>query len=104
MEDLKTVRAALEKKLDVLVGREKSIGRDMRQPAERDSEERAVEVENAEVLQKLDHQIAEEIQLLRKAIDRIDSGSYGTCTKCGKSISKERLKALPHTPTCANCA
>jgi len=104
MEDLKEVRAALEKKLDVLVGREKSIGRDMRQPPERDSEERAVELENAEVLQKLDHQIAEEIRLLRKAIGRIDSGNYGICTKCGKDISKERLKALPHTPTCANCA
>jgi RNA polymerase-binding transcription factor DksA len=76
----------------------------MRQPSERDSEERAVELENAEVLQKLDHQIAEEIQLLRKAIGRMDSGSYGTCTTCGKNISKERLKALPQTPTCANCA
>jgi RNA polymerase-binding transcription factor DksA len=104
MEDLKTVRAALEKKLAVLIAREKSIGGDMRQPSERDSEERAVELENAEVLQKLDHQIAEEIQLLRKAIGRMDSGSYGTCTTCGKNISKERLKALPHTPTCANCA
>lgn len=104
MDDLKTVRAALVKKLDVLAAREKSIGVDMRRTSEPDSEERAVELENAEVLQRLDHQIAAEIQLLRNAIGRIDSGNYGKCTKCGKDISKERLMALPHTPTCVHCA
>ena len=74
MEDLKTVRAALEEKLNVLVSREK---RPRHATAVR-ARLRAAgcrELENAEVLRKIDHQIAEEIELLRKAIGRMDSGA-----------------------------
>lgn len=46
----------------------------------------------------------------RAAIEEIDvatakiyDGSYGKCVKCGKSIPKERLKALPHTALCVQC-
>ncbi|MEX0616885.1 MAG: TraR/DksA C4-type zinc finger protein [Candidatus Woykebacteria bacterium] len=29
------------------------------------------------------------------ALLRIEEGKYGTCKKCGKEISEERLKAMP---------
>ena len=38
------------------------------------------------------------------ALDRIDRGVYGQCEKCGKSMSKERLDALPYARTCIECA
>lgn len=38
-----------------------------------------------------------------EAMKRIEDGTYGNCTECGKPISKKRLNALPHTELCINC-
>ena len=40
---------------------------------------------------------------LNAALDRIDSGEYGHCEKCGKEINHERLKEVPHTKQCVKC-
>ena len=37
------------------------------------------------------------INSLENALVRIKNGTYGICTVTGKLISKERLKAVPHT-------
>ena len=41
--------------------------------------------------------------LIEEALDRIDDGSYGTCTGCGGSITAARLEAVPWTPFCVRC-
>ena len=38
------------------------------------------------------------------ALERIEERSYGECEDCGKAIRKTRLKAIPYTPLCINCA
>lgn len=38
-----------------------------------------------------------------KALEKIDQGSYGICESCGKPISADRLKALPHAVMCIEC-
>lgn len=38
------------------------------------------------------------------AIDRLDAGTYGSCETCFRSITPERLEALPHTRYCITCA
>ena len=38
------------------------------------------------------------------ALQRIDEGTYGVCTNCGKPIAKERLEALPWVNLCIDCA
>jgi len=38
------------------------------------------------------------------ALERIDKGTYGECTFCGKGISRERLEALPYAELCMDCA
>jgi len=38
------------------------------------------------------------------AIARIDEGSYGICTSCGKDIGEERLAAKPEAALCIECA
>ena len=38
------------------------------------------------------------------AQERVVAGTYGTCERCGKTITKERLKALPSTRYCVGCA
>ena len=36
-----------------------------------------------------------ELEEVRAALQRIDSGSYGVCQECGKPISPQRLRASP---------
>ena len=38
------------------------------------------------------------------ALERLDAGTYGTCTNCGKPIPAARLDALPYTTLCVACA
>jgi DnaK suppressor protein len=38
-----------------------------------------------------------------RALERFERGSYGTCAKCGKPISPERLEAIPDAITCVSC-
>lgn len=38
------------------------------------------------------------------ALRRIDEGTYGICTNCGKPIPEERLEALPWASLCIDCA
>jgi len=35
-----------------------------------------------------------------RALTRMDEGTYGTCSRCGKPIEKVRLKALPYVDLC----
>jgi DnaK suppressor protein len=38
------------------------------------------------------------------ALARIAKGTYGICEECGAAIPKDRLKVVPYTPYCINCA
>ncbi len=58
----------------------------------------------ARLVHKLDERGKEEIEEINLAIDKMESGSYGICELCGKSIPFKRLKALPVTRLCRNCA
>lgn len=35
-----------------------------------------------------------------RALARMDDGTYGTCSRCGKPIEKARMKALPYVDLC----
>jgi RNA polymerase-binding transcription factor len=37
------------------------------------------------------------------ALERIESGTYGTCANCGTDISPERLEAVPWATLCIDC-
>lgn len=41
---------------------------------------------------------------LDTATQRLEDGTYGTCTLCAHDIAAERLQVLPATTTCVNCA
>ena len=40
---------------------------------------------------------------IKKALERIESGTFGICEKCGEEISEERLKVRPVTTFCIDC-
>ena len=37
------------------------------------------------------------------ALQRIEAGTYGVCTSCGKRIPEERLEARPWATLCIDC-
>lgn len=39
-----------------------------------------------------------------RAIERIEAGTYGQCTSCGKAINIDRLRAIPEAELCTDCA
>ena len=43
------------------------------------------------------------IKKIKKAIVRIDNGSFGQCEACEEEISIARLKARPVTTQCIDC-
>ncbi len=43
------------------------------------------------------------IKKIRKALERIDDGSYGICEECGEDISFKRLEARPVATLCIEC-
>jgi DnaK suppressor protein len=40
---------------------------------------------------------------IEAALKRIDEGTYGICSRCGKSISEERMEVLPYATLCVEC-
>ena len=102
--DIAAVEEQLQKKRKELTERIEGISQDYRQGRSADSQERAVETENDDVLTELRREANEEIQQIDVALLRLENGTYGTCTVCGEEISIERLKALPYANTCINCS
>ena len=43
------------------------------------------------------------IKKIKKALNRIENGTFGICDTCGESISIKRLKARPVTTQCIDC-
>ena len=43
------------------------------------------------------------IKKIKKALERLDSGSFGICESCGEDIAIKRLKARPVTSQCIEC-
>jgi len=43
------------------------------------------------------------IKKIKKALDRIENGTFGICESCGEEIGIERLKARPVTTQCIDC-
>jgi DnaK suppressor protein len=37
------------------------------------------------------------------ALARLDAGTYGACTACGRAVPPERLEALPSAALCIDC-
>ncbi len=75
-----------------------------KEPVSADFAEQAVEVENDEVVAALDQGAQIELSQINKALQRIEEGGFGTCVVCSKAINKERLRAIPHSPFCIDCA
>ena len=56
---------------------------------------------------EIDYTLEENAENLLRAIDqaleRIETGTYGKCERCGREIAEERLEAIPHATRCIDC-
>ncbi len=41
---------------------------------------------------------------IERALSKLDEGTYGECDVCGKPIARARLKAMPDSVMCLDCA
>lgn len=57
-----------------------------------------------EVLEALDDESRRELGLIRAALNRLESGKYGICARCGDDIPHDRLRAVPSAALCVSCA
>ena len=99
-----TGKARLEAQLAELESRLSRIERDLDEPHDPDSSERAAQMEDDESLEAQARLVTQEIASTRRALDRIENGEYGSCVECGEEISAERLEARPEAALCIACA
>lgn len=102
--ELSEVKSLLETRLAKLIARMDQIGTAIKERKEPDFDEQAWELAADEVLERLNVEHAAEARLVSTALDRIENGTYGICILCDDPIPIARLKAIPHTATCVDCA
>ena len=104
MPDSADARTRLEAQLAELQDRLSRIERDLAEPADPDSSERAVQMEDDDALEGQAALVSNEIGAVRRALQRIEDGSYGECANCGNEIAAGRLEARPEAALCIECA
>ena len=101
------IQQKMEERLSALQRRVERIESDRRREGgalDPDFEEQVVERENDDVLDALDVSGRSELEELRTALQRMESGTYGVCIRCDEVIPLARLEAMPSAITCVGCA
>ena len=98
------IRATLEARLAEIRLRLEEFQQVLREPEDDDIEEVAAEADEDMVLERLARATQDEMRQILVALQRIEKGDYGTCDTCGKKIAEKRLRALPETSLCRECA
>jgi DnaK suppressor protein len=65
--------------------------------------DRASSQEAQVVLHSLGELERQELEEIDAALDRILRGTYGQCERCGGSIGRQRLRAIPEARRCITC-
>ena len=101
------IQQKLEERLSALQRRVDRIESDRRREGgalDPDFEEQVVERENDDVLDALDESGRSQLEELRAALQRMENGTYGVCSRCDQVIPLARLEAMPSATTCVGCA
>lgn len=64
----------------------------------------ATETYSRELDEGLEEDAVRQLREVDEALSRIEAGTYGTCSVCGREIAEERLEAVPWTTLCIDDA
>jgi len=104
--EVERYRVVLEEQLHSLVGQGSQAVHEMSEesPDELpDPSDRATVEEERNWSLRLRDRDRRLISKVEEALRRLDEGTFGLCTRCGKPIGAARLKARPVTDLCIAC-
>jgi len=110
---METIRERLEEDLRTAVGRLRQLGGAVAVEevpgAIGDNSPYADEVDEIQANERREigfatrELLVDRVNRLSAALERLNSGDYGTCIECEEAISPARLRALPEVQTCVRC-
>jgi DnaK suppressor protein len=104
------VRQRIERERDEAIGQLRDLGISPEvNGAEPQADHPRDEGDHAQASERLDlsfmtrERLAERINRLTAALERVIDGTYGQCEVCGRDIERNRLEALPEAARCLEC-
>jgi DnaK suppressor protein len=103
--EIGTYRGLLEAQLAALVGQGERAVHEMVDANAKDPDpnDRATAEEERNWTLRLRDRERKLMTKIEVALARLDAGTFGTCTGCGRPISPARLRARPVTDLCLDC-
>lgn len=102
------IRRLLQKLLDRVArsidGQDLTAASIMESKATEDDMGKVEAVGHQEMLSTLVERDRTRIGQLMRALERLDKGVFGVCTRCEGTIAFERLEVLPEADACRDCA
>ncbi|MGB5619053.1 MAG: RNA polymerase-binding protein DksA [Desulfobacterales bacterium] len=104
-KDVEFFKELLTKRLDELLNQADNTVSGMTSPKENfpDPTDRAALEADRNFMLRIRDREHKLIKKIKKALDRIENGTFGICESCGEEISIKRLKARPVTSQCIEC-
>ena len=104
-KDIESFKTLLTNQLEELLSQADDTVSGMTVPKENfpDPTDRASLEADRNFMLRIRDREAKLIKKIKKALERIENGTFGICEKCGEDISIKRLKARPVTTHCIEC-
>lgn len=104
-KDIDFFKELLENKIEDLLSQADNTVSGMTAPKENfpDPTDRASLESDRNFMLRIRDRESKLIKKIKKALGRIETGTFGVCEACGEDISIERLKARPVTTQCIEC-
>ncbi len=104
-KDIEFFKELLENKIEDLLSQADNTVSGMTAPKENfpDPTDRASLESDRNFMLRIRDRESKLIKKIKKALGRIENGTFGVCEACGEDISIERLKARPVTTQCIDC-
>ena len=104
-KDIKYFEDLLNKRLEELLSQAGNTVSGMTTPRENfpDPTDRAALEADRNFMLRIRDREHKLIKKIKKALERIENGTFGICESCGEDITLKRLKARPVTSQCIEC-